>query len=274
MENERLQHGRALIAGTLGGAKPAASLAALIAATGEAFGLDRSKPAEAWPDSVALALAEVDSDLERGASHKAGESEWRGESAILAGRIATLESALASFEGKAALSLTAKPGERLDSSGLPIRSNSEWRRLALAALAERDLATQQRDASDNELAKARRDILESQRQRDRAQARANNAETRQAEALADSLLFAAESDERGAALFGLAESLGRIPLSILAEREAWPTAGELSLAALVDCGAESIVALYSKAKRLAEEAPADRLARLRSKLEGKESGNA
>lgn len=106
-----------------------------------------------------------------------------------------------------------------------------------------------------ELGKAKAELRDLQRQRDRAQARANNAETRQAEALADSLLFAAESDERGA----LAAEL----VAILAP---------LSLAALVDCGAESIVALYSKAKRLAEEAPADRLARLRSKLEGRANG--
>lgn len=99
-------------------------------------------------------------------------------------------------------------------------------------------------------------MLESKALAERDAMRAS-AETRQAEALADSLLFAAESDERGAVLFGLAELLGRIPLSILAEREAWPMAGEL----------------YLKAKALKEEAPADRLARLRSKLEGKESGN-
>ena len=67
IDAERLAHGRAVISRSLGGARLAHSVDSLVAALAEAFALERAKPAETWPDYVALALAEVDSDLERGA---------------------------------------------------------------------------------------------------------------------------------------------------------------------------------------------------------------
>lgn len=171
---EALAHGRAVIAGKLGGAKPAASLESLVASLAEAFGLDRKQPESAWPDYVAAALADVDSDLERLASAQAADA-WK------AGRIASLESILDSFER-----------------------------------------------------------------------RANNAESRTTGLLYDSLILAKESDEWRAVAYGLADILAGIPLAILAEQSAWPSAAELHL----------------KAKALRAEEPLERRARLSALLEG------
>lgn len=175
IDRERLQHGRALIDGALGGAKPAASLAGLIAATAEAFALT-VQPAERWPDYVAQALAEVDSDLERLASAKAE----------LVACQATRDSAKAEADR--------------------VRQSAEVNAGYLAE-AEAELTRVK-----VELAKATAEIRDLWRVRDRAQARANNAEKREADRLAGSLIVAAESEERGEALAELVAILAAMPL--------------------------------------------------------------
>lgn len=217
IDPERLQHGRAVISRGLGGARLALSVDSLVASLAEAFALDRAKPAEAWPDYVAQALAEVDSDLERLASAKAE----------LAACQAQRDAAKAEAER--------------------VRSSAAYQAETIGKL-EAEL-----NDCKAELGKARRDILDGQRARDRAQARANNESIRADAATRDSLLFAAESDERGELLAELVAILAAMPLESFWQ---WP----------------DLAATYGKARRLGEEWPADRLARLGRKLEGSANG--
>lgn len=65
MDYERLEIGKALIEGTLGGAKADPALRALIRAIANCGPWLR---ASTWPESVVLALADLDSECERAAS--------------------------------------------------------------------------------------------------------------------------------------------------------------------------------------------------------------
>jgi len=70
MDQEQLNKGRAVIDGRLGGARAACAITALAVAVREAFDL-RGDAAEAWPDTVAVALADIDSALEVSAARAA-----------------------------------------------------------------------------------------------------------------------------------------------------------------------------------------------------------
>lgn len=68
MTRERVAHGRAIISGHLGGAKLDSAIDSLVIALAADIGRPpRSRP-DAWPDSIAEALAAVDSIAERNES--------------------------------------------------------------------------------------------------------------------------------------------------------------------------------------------------------------
>ena len=114
--------------------------------------------------------------------------------------------------------------------------------------AEAREATQARHALSEELSEARESLAE-------WHAKAKRLERERDSSLRDSLIWAAESDERGAVLAGLAEALAALPLAVLASTG---DAGKLA-------------ALYLRAEVLTGESPKERHARLAAKLE---SGNA
>jgi len=180
MDNEKLNKGRAIIAGKLGGAKAAPCLSGLIVSIADAFALDCGKPEESWPDYVALAVADVDSALERGAAELAqarqGLDSWRlkagwresalanaeSEARIAKGELATSRAALAMALGQEPFGLQAKAGERTTPEGTPIRSNGAWRDLAALAIKQRDSAIESLriQITEKEKAQGARDELQ------------------------------------------------------------------------------------------------------------------
>lgn len=178
MNKERLEHGAAVIKGTLGGARAHASLAAMIAAIDNCFQTGNSL--EAYSDDMVLAIADIDSELEHAATDRArlagvvagnadlrrsasesakraedlqarndnqaitiGQYEARireltSECNIAEGERATHVALIASLRGEKLMELAPTEGERVAPSGDAIRSNTAWRELAAAAIIERN----------------------------------------------------------------------------------------------------------------------------------------
>lgn len=70
MNKERLEHGRAVAMGTLGGAKANCSLVALIVAVRDMTLAAAKGESFEWSDSALLAIADIDSELERAATDR------------------------------------------------------------------------------------------------------------------------------------------------------------------------------------------------------------
>lgn len=131
MTEERIKIGRAIAMGETGGAKPDSSLVALVAAIRDMSLAAAKGRSYEWPESALIALADVDSALERGAQAASALRVAKSDNA-------TLAAILRAGDADIPQSVAPSPGERVTSEGDAIRSNAAWRAMTVAAVAARD----------------------------------------------------------------------------------------------------------------------------------------
>lgn len=130
--------------GETGGAKPDSSLVALVAAIRDMTLAAAKGASYEWPDSALIALADVDSALERAANAVSSLRIAKGDNA-------TLRAILQARDSDVPQSIAPSAGERTNSEGNAIRSNAAWRAMATCAVAARDeWHAKARDATEGE----------------------------------------------------------------------------------------------------------------------------